>query len=45
LPGVEWSELVAVRVLFAHVHHRVDRDLLWGIVELDLPCVLDALVE
>ena len=42
---VEWTALVAVRVLLAHAYHRVDRDLLWGIAERDLPRVSDALGE
>jgi uncharacterized protein with HEPN domain len=44
-PDVEWNELAAVRVLLAHAYHRIDRDLLWGIVERDLPRVLGALDE
>ena len=44
-PAVAWTELVAVRVLLAHAYHRVDRDLLWGIAERDLPRVLAALSE
>ena len=42
-PDVEWNELAAVRVLLAHAYHRIDRDLLWGIAERDLPRVLGAL--
>ena len=44
-PNVEWSELAAVRTLLAHAYHRIDRDLLWGIVDQDLPRVLRALGE
>jgi uncharacterized protein with HEPN domain len=42
-PAVAWRELRGTRVILAHAYHRVDRDLLWDILDTEMPKVAAAL--
>ena len=36
-PGVEWRKIAGLRDTIAHGYFRIDYDVLWGIVEDDVP--------
>jgi uncharacterized protein with HEPN domain len=42
-PAIAWRELRGTRVILAHAYHRVDRDLLWDILDTEMPKVAAAL--
>jgi len=44
-PQVPWKEIVALRNRLVHGYFAVDRDILWTIVEDDIPKLIDALEE
>ncbi len=41
--GVPWPQIVSLRNRLIHGYDAVDFDILWSIVELDLPPLVDAL--
>jgi uncharacterized protein with HEPN domain len=44
LPGVQWREIVGMRNRIVHGYGAVDRDVLWDVVEVDLPRLVEVLV-
>ena len=42
-PHIEWREIVATRNLLAHAFSGSDGDILWGIVQRDVPVLLPKL--
>lgn len=36
-PNVPWAEIVAMRHILVHQYFRIDLDIVWGIVDRDLP--------
>lgn len=40
LPDVEWSNLVATRNVFSHRYFGIDEDILWDIIQVDVPELL-----
>ena len=45
VPAVPWPEIVGLRNRLIHGYDEVDFDILWNIVEQDLPALIDALDE
>jgi len=44
LPKVPWRAIVAMRNFVIHVYFRVDLDVVWGVIERDIP-ILKSQVE
>jgi uncharacterized protein with HEPN domain len=44
-PQIPWKEIVALRNRLIHGYFAVDRDILWTIVEDDIPKLIEALEE
>ena len=42
-PGIEWQRIVATRNRVAHAYLGIDDDVIWDIIQTDLPELLDAL--
>ena len=42
-PEVEWQRIVATRNRVAHAYLGIDDDVIWDIIQTDLPELLDAL--
>lgn len=42
-PGVQWQDIVDLRNRLIHGYDAVDFDILWQIVEIDLPELIEAL--
>lgn len=42
-PEVEWQRIVATRNRVAHAYLGIDDDVVWDIIQADLPELLDAL--
>jgi uncharacterized protein with HEPN domain len=37
LPEVEWPNMIATRNVFAHRYFGIDEDILWDVVQTDIP--------
>jgi uncharacterized protein with HEPN domain len=44
-PQVPWKEIIALRNRLIHGYFAVDRDILWTIIEDDIPKLIDLLEE
>lgn len=42
-PGVQWQDIVDLRNRLIHGYDAVDFDILWQIIEIDLPELIEAL--
>ncbi len=42
-PGIPWREVSGVRVKLAHAYDSIDFDILWDIVQNDLPTLIEQL--
>jgi uncharacterized protein with HEPN domain len=41
-PSIEWQRIAAFRNLLVHNYLGIDLDIVWGIVERDVPCLKTA---
>lgn len=44
-PEIPWSDLARVRDVYTHAYHRVDYDLMWEQLVVQLPLLAEALSE
>lgn len=42
-PDVPWPQIIGMRNRVIHAYDQVDLDILWNVVELDLPALIDQL--
>ncbi len=42
-PYISWREISGVRIKLAHAYDGIDFDILWGIVQNDLPKLIEQL--
>ncbi len=42
-PDVEWREIIALRNHLIHAYLGIDNDVLWSVIQSDVPKLLDAL--
>jgi len=43
MPGIEWKKIAGMRDWLSHVYYRVDLDIVWDVVENNIPKLLHAL--
>lgn len=41
LPNIEWSNIIATRNVFAHAYFGIDDDILWDLIKVDIPELLE----
>jgi len=44
-PDVDWRGMVGLRDVVAHQYHRIDMDLLWPVITIEMPALVEALEE
>ena len=42
-PAIPWSQIIAMRNRVIHAYDEVDFDILWDVIELDLPPLIEQL--
>ena len=42
-PEIEWREIIATRICVVHGHMGMDEDVIWDIIQTDIPNLLPAL--
>ncbi len=43
MPGIAWKEIAGMRDWISHVYDRVDDEVVWNAIEVDLPLLLHTL--
>jgi uncharacterized protein with HEPN domain len=43
IPGIEWKKIAGMRDWIIHVYHRVDPDIVWDVVETEIPKLLGSI--
>jgi uncharacterized protein with HEPN domain len=43
IPGIEWKKIAGMRDWISHVYYRVDDDIVWDVVETEVPELLRTL--
>ena len=43
VPEIAWDDIRDIRILVAHIYHRVDYDALWETLSTDVPDLLERL--
>jgi uncharacterized protein with HEPN domain len=43
MPGIEWKEIAGMRDWISHVYHGVDPEIVWNVVENEVPELLRTL--
>lgn len=44
-PNVDWRGMVGLRDVVTHQYHRIDMNLLWPVIDEELPALVEALEE
>lgn len=44
-PEIPWKPMITVRNLLAHVYFGVDREIVWNIVETEIPALIVSLSD
>jgi uncharacterized protein with HEPN domain len=45
LPQIPWSQIIGFRNIVVHAYDDVDYDILWSVLEMDLPALVNQLEE
>ncbi len=40
-PGIPWSKIIGMRHILVHDYFEIDREIVWGVVENELPSLKD----
>jgi len=43
--GIEWSQLIGMRIVFVHKYFGIDSNLVWEIIKSDIPDLKEKAIE